>query len=428
MRHSRAAAAAVVALTLGLTATACSSGSGGQSASSDGGPVALRMVTWTSNKDQLAVFQQIADTYVAAHGDEVSSVKFEGLAGDDYVRALSTQIAGGDVPDLAWVQENNAQEFIQAGVLADLTPALKADPNYDLADILPQAREPWTKDGNLYGYPFSNSPFGVYVNTDMLKQAGQPTPAELIQQGQWTWDKLAEVAAATAKVTGKAGLYVPYSPSWDDLEPWMLAWGARPWSEDGKTCTFTSQQSKDFFTWLHDGAYTTGGLTKPGENADFPSGGAAFMVAQLSKSGGIGSFAWDWVPLPKGPAGQVNVIGQAAVGVIARSPHAKQAADFLAFFTNKENSAKLAAFFPPPRQSLLNVDTLAKAAPNLTPDQIQHTIIDVVPTAVTKPGHVRFSQFTTTVRNNLDTVFSKDRDLDASLQALCDGISPILGG
>ena len=35
----------------------------------------------------------------------------------------------------------------------------------------------WTADGEIYAYPFSTSPFGMFVNNDVIKAAGQQTPA-----------------------------------------------------------------------------------------------------------------------------------------------------------------------------------------------------------------------------------------------------------
>jgi len=64
------------------------------------------------------------------------------------------------------------------------------------------------------------------------------------------------------------------------------------------------------------------------------------------------------------------VIGQAGIGVLPRAESAV-AADFLAFFTNPENSRKLAQFFPPARASLLNAEVLAKANPLLSPEQLK---------------------------------------------------------
>jgi multiple sugar transport system substrate-binding protein len=49
--------------------------------------------------------------------------------------------------------------------------------------------------------------------------------------------------------------------------------------------------------------------------------------------------------------------------------------------TNPENSAKLAQFFPPPRKSLLNVETLAKTNPLLKPGQIESVVVKASRTA-----------------------------------------------
>ena len=65
---------------LGLTATACGS-DGGDAAD---GPVELRMTVWTADEKHLALFQEIADEYIADHGDAVSGVTFESIPFEDY--------------------------------------------------------------------------------------------------------------------------------------------------------------------------------------------------------------------------------------------------------------------------------------------------------------------------------------------------------
>ncbi|GAB3757467.1 ABC transporter substrate-binding protein [Microlunatus parietis] len=389
------------------------------------GPVQLRMAIWSANEGHLDLFESIAADYVAEHGGQVSGVTFETLTGTSYISALTTQIAGGNSPDLAWVQETNAGEFVGGGVLHDLAPTLAETPDYDLPDVLPAALDLWRKGDAVYAYPFSNSPFGMYANLDLLQAAGQPTPDELIKSGDWNWDKVAEIAAATAQQTGKGGLTVPWE-TWDQLAPWWAGWGAAGWSADGATCTFTSPEMKEFFGWLHRGTYQTGAMIKPGDSLPFAGGEAAFSVGQLSMSGSLDGFAWDFVPLPAGPKATVNMVGQAGVGVIARGPNPDRAADFLAYFTDKTQGAQLATFFPPPRTSLLTVDTFKKAAPKLSEQQIQRTILDVVPKATTKPGHPRFSQFTDLVKKDLDVAFAPDGDIGAALDQVCTDLQPLL--
>ena len=49
------------------------------------------------------------------------------------------------------------------------------------------------------------------------------------------------------------------------------------------------------------------------------------------------------------------MIGQAGIDVFAKGKNPAVAADFLAFFTNPQNSRKLAQFFPPARASRVDL-------------------------------------------------------------------------
>ena len=56
-----------------------------------------------------------------------------------------------------------------------LTTTLDDDAGYNLGDVSAgRDRALWTKDGKLYAYPFSTSPFGVFVNNDLIKAGRQP--------------------------------------------------------------------------------------------------------------------------------------------------------------------------------------------------------------------------------------------------------------
>lgn len=422
-----------------LVLAACSGGGGGDGGGGGSeddpqadGPVDLRMTMWSGNEAHHAIFEQIADAYIAENPDLVSSVEFDAITEPgQYVPTVTTQIAGGEAPDLMWVTEAYALEFVDSGVFADVAPVFDDTEGYDADDLVPGAMELWTKDDATYAYPFSTSPFGIYVNLDLVTAASQPNPRDLIASGEWTWDKLAEIAAATAASQSVAGLQLavddPYAAPVDAILPIGLAWGSRPWSEDGSQCEFTSDESKDFFEWFHTQVFDAKAIPGPGETTDFAAGQAAFRMGQLSMSAGFAdAFTWDFLPLPDGPAGAVPVVGQGAVGVVADSPNAEVAADFLAYFTNPENAALLAQFFPPPRESLLNVETLQVAAPALTEEQIQGTVIDQALDATTKVGHPRLSQMADGLRAALDPLWTPDADVEAVLTDVCSAIEPTL--
>lgn len=429
MRASpRRRAAIAMAGALALSLTACATEDAGAS-----GPVDLTMAVWTSNEGHLALLQQIGDAYVADHADEVASITFETVTNPDYIAGLTTQIAGGDVPDLAWIPEASGPEFVDANILANVRETLDTTEGYELDDILPAALAPWQDDdGGIYAYPFSNSPFALYVNETLLAAAGQPSVSELVGSADYTWQTVADIAAATNQATGAAGLNVPtFNPTnWSAVTMLGSAWGAAPWSADGATCEFDSPEMVEYLTWYQD-QIARGAIPAISGNAApaaFASGDVAFSVAQLSQSGGLDdSFEWSFLPLPAGPEGYHPIVGQAGVSVLDRSNNKDQAAGFLAYLTNPDNAALLAQFFPPPRESLLNVETLQQAAPKLSPEEIQAAIIDVVPVADVKPQHPVLSQFSDKVRAGLDPVWSGG-DVVAATTGICEQISPTLEG
>jgi multiple sugar transport system substrate-binding protein len=388
----------------------------------------LRMTVWTGNEAHLAMFNEIAAAFKETHPDV--TVTFETLPFDSYTTTLTTQIAGGNPPDLAWIFETSAADFIGSGALAPLTEVFEATEGYDYQDVTEQATALWRKDGELYAYPFSTSPFGVFVNNDLIKAAGQKTPAEMIAAGEWTWENAFAVAAAV-KANGAEGL-VPRDlnyQNWQLLAPIFKGWGAAPWSGDGSTCTMDSPEMVAAMTAIHDAIFSTHAIPGPGEAVDFFTGAAAMTVTQISRASLLpkeNPFDWDLVPLPKGPVGDYAVIGQAAIGVFKGAKNADVATAFLAFMTNPENSVKLAQFFPPARKSLLNIEILGPINPKLSPEQIEAVVVNGIANGTVLPGHTGFSEIQQTVRASLDALWQPDADVKAVLGDTCAALAPLL--
>lgn len=389
----------------------------------------LRMTIWSANKGHLDLFNAIAADFTKTHPNV--SVTFDSLAFDSYTTTLTTQIAGGNAPDLAWIFETNAPDFVASGALAPLTKTLKAYPGYDLDDVNPATTALWSMGGEIYAYPFSTSPFGIFVNNDLIKAAGKPTPAELIAEGKWTWDNAIDLAAAVAG-KGKAGLIVrdfDYK-LWDNLATIWNGWGAAPWGgAAGRTCTMADKPMVEAVSFIHDAIFKKKAIPAPGVAADFFAGDAAMTITQISRAALLpkqNGFAWDLVPLPAGPAGKYAVIGQAGIGVFTQSKNPALAAEFLAFMTKPDNAAKLAQFFPPPRKSQLKADVLAKANPLLSQQQIERVVIDGIATGKVKPGHTGLAEIHQAVRAGLDAVWVANADIPATLTAVCRRIQPLL--
>ncbi|BCY05977.1 ABC transporter substrate-binding protein [Actinoplanes sp. L3-i22] len=401
-------ATASAVLLLG-TLVACG---GGESAAD--GPITLRMTTWTNNEAHVKLFTDIAAEYHTAHPDV--TVTFDALPVENYTTAVTTQIAGGNTPDLAWILEGAAPDFVSSGALEPLDDAID-----NKSELVASTTALWQRDGKLLAYPFSTSPFGVFVNTDLVKNL--PTG------DKWTWDSaIAAVAPATA--AGKQGL-VPRDfdyKDWTNLAPIFDAWGAQAWSADGTTCGFDQQPMIDAMTFIHQAIFEKKAIPGPGVSADFFAGDAAMTITQISRASLLkeAKFMWTLVPLPTGPKGDYAVIGQAGLGVLKKGKHADAAKDFLRFFTSDANSAKLAAYFPPPRQSQLNAETLGKSNPLLKPEQLNDVVIDGISTGVVKPNHRNSAEINQAVRSALDPMWKPDADVKTVLTGVCTAIQPLL--
>lgn len=412
------AVTSIVAATLVLAG--CSSGSAKEG---DSGPVDLRMTVWTANKDQLELFNQIAARYTKAHPD-VKSIKFDALPFDGYTTALTTQIAGGNPPDLGWIFERDAPTFVSSGTLYNLTPTLQKTSGYKYDDLSPGALKLWKKDNNLYGYPFSTSPFAVFYNEDLFSKAGVRNPQQLIAVNQWTWQN-AESAAAkiSAANPGKSGLVIrdfDYK-TWEQLAVIWRGFGAQAWSEDGKTCGFDQVAMVNAMTFIHKAIFQDKAMPAPGTTVDFFAGDAGMTTTQISRASLLkdAKFKWGIVPLPAGPSANAQVIGQGGIGVFAKAKHPKVAADFLAFLTNPENSKELSRFFPPPRQTLLTTDVLGKSNPLLSAQQLQNAVIDSIQKGSVLPAHQDFAKLETNIKAALDPLWKPDANVSQVLGEVC---------
>ena len=101
-------------------------------------------------------------------------VKFETIAAE-YPTVTLTQLGAGDAPDLFYVQQGYAQEWIRQGVLQDLD-ALASERGFDTSAFYPGYLSPFQADGKTYGFPKDSSLLALQYNTAMLEEAGIDPP------------------------------------------------------------------------------------------------------------------------------------------------------------------------------------------------------------------------------------------------------------
>lgn len=423
-----------------LLSAACSSGNKKEpeakkpEAPAQPAPVTLTFTVWTAAEAHLKLFNEIAAEYKKTNPHV--TVNFQSIGFDDYVAKVTMQLAGGAPPDAGWILETSAPSFIQAGVLMDLSSTLKNNAAYEFADLSQPAMGLWQKNDKVYGVPFSTSPFFMIFNRDMFDKAGVESPDKLVAKNAWTWEAFAE-AAKQIKAKSPAGVYGYESMdgqgytarTWHTLIPIIWAYGGDAWSADGTKCTVDSPESVTAVKLYQKMVVTDKSTPAPGEQADFYTGKAAMTTAQISRFSKLANapFKWDIVPMPGGPKGAVPVVGQAAVGVFNASKNKAVAADFVAFWTNKENTAKLAAYFPPARKSVLDAGTMAKLNTQVSAASLTKAVDEGIKNGRVLPTHSEFTKIDLAARPAFEALWKPNADVQTALTGVCKAIQPLMG-
>ena len=392
-------------------------------------PLTLRFTVWTSNEGHLAMLNEIATAFKAIRPNV--SVDFVSIPFGDYSSKVPVQLAGGTPPDAGWLPESLSASWRDAGVLADLGPALQAE-EYDFADFSPAALRLWQTGDVVNGIPFSNSPAFIAFNRDLFEAAGVETPADLLADGSWTWDNLARIsreltANSPAGTYGYAYQDLYKNLHWAGLSPVLWAYGGDAWNADGTECLLSTPESVQAVQLIHDMIFVDQSMVPPGSDAVFASGKVGMAINILSSLGQLKDvpFQWDVVPLPSGPAGNTPYIGQAAIVVFEKSQHKDVAADFVAYMTNQDNVAKFAQFFPPARISVLESGALMAANPMVT-ENVNAVITDGIQKGRTLPTHKEFPKIDLAAKAEFDKLWQADADVQAILTGVCAAIEPYL--
>lgn len=389
----------------------------------------LRMTVWTGSDAHLKMFNSIAESFKATHPDV--NVKFETVPVNDYTQKLTFQVAGGNPPDIAWMMEDAAPAFENAGLLMDLGPTLKATEGYDFADFSQPAMALWQKGETVYGVPFSTSPFMIYYNKDMFDKAGLEDPLTLAAKGEWNMNKFQEVAKKLTEANpGKWGFEFKDGEGYASrmthaLLPPIRAYGGDIWSN--RECGFDKPQAVAAVKQLHDMVFKDKSIVPPGEQGDYFSGRSAMTINQISRASKMpeAGFKWGIAPLPTGPGGEAPVIGQAGLVVFAQGKNKKVAAEFVAHMTNKQNVATMAQFFPPARKSVLDSDAFTNSN-KLIPPEMMKQVAAAIAKGRVHPAHEKSPQILAAMAPRVDALWKANADVNAAIKGICSAIQPLL--
>ncbi len=152
----------------------------------------LEVKIWDNN--QLAGLQEIADLWTEQSGVKVN---IQVVNWDNYWTLLEAGATGGDMPDVFWMHSNNAEMYMAAQKLLDLTDYIANSDVVKLENYYQGITDLYSKDGKYYAVAKDHDTIALLYNKAIFDKYGVDYPTD-----DWTWE---DYKAAAEKITEASG-------------------------------------------------------------------------------------------------------------------------------------------------------------------------------------------------------------------------------
>ena len=226
---------------------------------------------WWGNPERDRRTFEVIDIFNGKHPD--INVTGETLGFGDYFTKLTTQIAGGNMPDVIQQGYGVLFEYIANGAIVPLDDYVGK--TLDISRMDQSAIDAGTVDGKFYALSIgANSHMAMY-NTRLFEEAGI-VPGEDFDPYGYTYDELAEFAAAIKEATGVAGTD-DNTADYQNFSDFVVQKGAMLFNEDGSYGPTQEIVEEYWATWEK---IRNAGGTPPG-----PESAGLAGVSELSQMG-----------------------------------------------------------------------------------------------------------------------------------------------
>ena len=306
--------------------------------------ITLEFQQWWGVELPDGALQEIVDGFT-----EETGIKIE-LLSNPYADT-KTQIAAGaatsTMADVVGLDGSWVYDFAKQGAIANLTELMTAD-GYDDSQLSDQIK--W--EGNTYMIPVVNFAYPLYVNTDILEEAG-------VEAIPTTWSEFLDALEAIKTNTDKAGYAIPLNTEapngiQNQFSSWLWASGGAL-MQDGKPALTDNEKLVaviDLFKQMKDNGYLSDGAEAMKEQDmvnEFENGRLAFMVDGISHLTTIKNespdlnFTYAAMPVQDGYDGQSGMdVANWGIGIAENCEYKAEAMKFVEYMMSPEVNAKLA--------------------------------------------------------------------------------------
>lgn len=238
---------------------------------------------WWGNPERDKRTFGVIDIFNKAHPD--IEVVGETLGFNDYFTRLTTQIAGGNMPDVIQQGYGVMQEYVDRGTLKPLEDYIGK--TLDISDLDDSAISAGTFNGKLYGISIGANSMATIYNTRIYEEAGVE-----FDPINWTYDDVKRISVQITEATAD-DIYGTddLTADWGGFGTYLTQTGVPyGYTEDGKDFSHDEQTIIDYWNIWKD--IREAGGTPPGPESAGLAGVADLTVQGIVTGMTATTYAW----------------------------------------------------------------------------------------------------------------------------------------
>ncbi|MEA2586050.1 MAG: multiple sugar transport system substrate-binding protein [Thermomicrobiales bacterium] len=251
--------------------------------------VELVFTYWGSPQEQEAV-AQMCESFNEQHPN--IEVRPQYVPNDGYTEKMTTMLAGGTPPDIAYMDAEQAFDWALQGKTLDLTPFVQADP--ESATLLPNTNYTYDNGTKTLSTSLAIGIMLTYFNKKMFDEAGLAYPPSKVADA-WQWNDFVEVAKRLTKdrsgrdATDPAfdpddiDVYgVNYQTWWGGYMPFVFSNGGDFASPDGMELWLNKPEAVEALQNIADLTYKHHVAPTPSQSSSMPATDILLRTGKLA--------------------------------------------------------------------------------------------------------------------------------------------------
>lgn len=156
-----------------------------------------------------------------------AALKIEPIPGvGQYAPKLILMHVADSMPDAGYLDLSSGAVFINNGLVRDLAPFLRSDPQFNVGDFFPSVAASFRRDGRTFGVPLDFTPMVIFYNKKFFDARNLPYPKD-----GWTWD---DFLATARKLSDPGAAPRRFALHFENVAPFWILW---LWNNGGDLLT-----------------------------------------------------------------------------------------------------------------------------------------------------------------------------------------------